>query len=143
MSNTQTLTCFKAYDVRGKLGEELNKEIAYRIGRATSQTLNAKTLALGYDARETSPELAREVAKGVCDSGTDVLDIGLAGTEEIYALVSESGACAGIVITASHNPIEYNGMKIVKEVKSSNNYITRVLGEKHDPMRHLKKCING
>ena len=114
MSNTQALTCFKAYDVRGKLGEELNKEIAYRIGRATAQTLNANTLALGYDARETSPELAREVAKGVCDNGTDVLDIGLAGTEEIYAAVSEFGACAGIEITASHNPIEYNGMKIVK-----------------------------
>ncbi len=114
MNNTKALTCFKAYDVRGKLGEELNKEIAYRIGRATAQTLNANTLALGYDARETSPELAREVAKGACDNGTDVLDIGLAGTEEIYALVSESGACAGIVITASHNPIEYNGMKIVK-----------------------------
>ena len=114
MSNTQALTCFKAYDVRGKLGEELNKEIAYRIGRATAQTLNANTLALGYDARETSPELAREVAKGVCDNGTDVLDIGLAGTEEIYAAVSEFGACSGIEITASHNPIEYNGMKIVK-----------------------------
>ena len=114
MNNVKVLTCFKAYDVRGKLGEELNKEIAYRIGRATAQTLNANTLALGYDARETSPELAREVAKGVCDNGTDVLDIGLAGTEELYAVVSELGACAGIVITASHNPIEYNGMKIVK-----------------------------
>ena len=71
-------------------------------------------MALGYDARQTSPILARAVAKGVCHAGADVLDIGLAGTEEIYSSVSSFNIDAGIEVTASHNPIEYNGMKIVK-----------------------------
>ena len=109
----KNLTCFKAYDIRGKLGEELDEDIAYRIGRATAQSQKAKTVALGFDARATSPDLARAVAKGICDAGADVLDIGLAGTEEVYASVSEFGACAGIEVTASHNPIDYNGMKII------------------------------
>lgn len=113
MNSGTNLTCFKAYDIRGKLGEEINEDIAYRIGRATAQLQNAKTVAVGFDARATSPDLAGAVAKGICDAGADVLDIGLAGTEEIYASVSEFDACAGIEVTASHNPIEYNGMKIV------------------------------
>ena len=115
MINRKLLTCFKAYDVRGKLGEELNEEIAYRIGRATAQFLNANTVAVGFDARATSPDLARSLVRGICHAGADVLDIGLAGTEEMYAAVSEFGACAGIEVTASHNPINYNGMKIVKQ----------------------------
>ncbi len=113
MSSFKKLTCFKAYDVRGKLGEEFNEEIAYRIGRATAQSQKAKTIVVGFDARETSLGLALAVIKGICDAGTDVLDIGLAGTEEVYAFVSEFDGCAGIQITASHNPINYNGMKIV------------------------------
>ncbi|MDC3003358.1 phosphomannomutase [Paracoccaceae bacterium] len=113
MSSSKNLTCFKAYDVRGKLGEELNEEIAYRIGRATAQSQKAKTVTVGFDARATSPDLADAVAKGICDAGADVLEIGLAGTEEVYAFVSEFGACGGIEVTASHNPIDYNGMKIV------------------------------
>ncbi len=113
MTSDKNLTCFKAYDIRGKLGEELNEDIAYRIGRATAQSQKAKTVAVGFDARATSPGLARSVAKGICDAGGDVLDIGLAGTEEIYAAVTEFDACAGVEVTASHNPIEYNGMKIV------------------------------
>ena len=113
MNSVNKLTCFKAYDVRGKLGEELDDNIAYRIGRATVQSQRATTVVVGFDARATSPDLARAVAKGICDSGADVLDIGLAGTEEVYASVSEFGACAGIEVTASHNPIDYNGMKIV------------------------------
>ncbi len=115
MSKLAKLSCFKAYDVRGRLGEELNEDIAYRIGRATAQSLKAKTVALGFDARATSPSLAQAVAKGICDSGANVLDIGFAGTEEIYAAVSARNADAGIEVTASHNPIEYNGMKIVKQ----------------------------
>ena len=114
MSISKNLTCFKAYDVRGKLGEELNEEIAYRIGHATAHSLKANTVVLGFDARATSPNLAKYVARGICDAGAEVLEIGLAGTEEMYAAVSEFGACAGIEVTASHNPIEYNGMKIVK-----------------------------
>ena len=113
MTARKNLTCFKAYDIRGKLGDELNEDIAYRIGRATAQSQNAKTVAMGFDARATSPNLAQAVAKGICDSGANVLDIGLAGTEEMYAAVTEFDACAGVEITASHNPIDYNGMKIV------------------------------
>ncbi len=113
MSSVKNLTCFKAYDIRGKLGEELDAGIAYKIGRATAESLNSKTVVVGFDSRETSPDLADAVAKGVCDAGSNVLDIGLAGTEEMYAAVSEFGACAGLEVTASHNPINYNGMKIV------------------------------
>ena len=113
MNLGKNLTCFKAYDIRGKLGEELNEDIAYRIGRATAQSQHSKTVAVGFDARATSPNLSRAVARGICDAGADVLDIGLAGTEEVYAAVTEFDACAGIEVTASHNPINYNGMKIV------------------------------
>ena len=115
MSICLPLKCFKAYDVRGKVGEDLDEEIAYRIGLATVKSLAAKTVVLGYDARKSSPSLAKAVASGLCDAGADVLEIGLAGTEEMYAAVSEFNSEAGIEVTASHNPIEYNGMKIVKK----------------------------
>ena len=115
MSVGKGLTCFKAYDVRGKLGQELNEEIAYQIACAAAHSLGASTVALGFDARATSPALARAAIKGICESGADVFDIGLAGTEEIYAAVSEFSCDMGIEITASHNPIDYNGMKFVKK----------------------------
>ena len=115
MTSGKVLNCFKAYDIRGKIGIELNDEIAYRIGRATAQSLNAESVALGFDARATSSTLAQAVARGVCDAGASVLEIGLSGTEEMYSAVSEFGACSGIEVTASHNPIDYNGMKIVKK----------------------------
>jgi phosphomannomutase len=115
MSVFRKLRCFKAYDVRGKVGEDLNEDIAYRIGRATAQSLKIKTIALGFDARETSPSLAEATAKGICDAGADVVDIGLTGTEEVYFAVTAFNTGAGIEITASHNPINYNGMKIVKQ----------------------------
>jgi len=111
---SETLTCFKSYDIRGELGLELNQDIAYRIGRAAAQSMHASSLVLGCDARETSPELADAVAKGAMDAGTDVLDLGLCGTEEMYWAVSQYEACLGIEVTASHNPIHYNGMKIVQ-----------------------------
>lgn len=114
MNSDQSLTCFKAYDVRGKLGKDLNEEIAYRIGRATAQSLSARNIILGFDARQTSPKLAKAVARGACDAGSDVLEIGLAGTEEMYAAVLDCSTCAGIEVTASHNPIGYNGIKMVK-----------------------------
>lgn len=113
MISSKNLTCFKAYDIRGKLGEEFDENIAYRIGRATAQSQRAKTVVVGFDARATSRDFADAVVKGICDAGADVFDIGLAGTEEVYSSVSEFGACAGIEVTASHNPIDYNGMKIV------------------------------
>lgn len=108
------LTCFTAYDVRGELGVNFDAAIAYRIGRAVGQRFGTGTVVIGRDARETSPELAAAVARGVCDAGSKVLDLGMAGTEEMYWAVSEFGASAGIEVTASHNPTNYNGLKIVK-----------------------------
>ncbi|WP_447877275.1 phosphomannomutase CpsG [Serratia fonticola] len=109
------LTCFKAYDIRGKLGEELNEDIAYRIGRAYGEFLKPKTIVLGSDVRLTSESLKLALAKGLQDAGTDVIDIGMTGTEEIYFATSHLKADGGIEVTASHNPIDYNGMKLVRE----------------------------
>ena len=108
------LTCFKAYDIRGELGVNIEAKIAYRIGRAVAQHFNSKNVVIGRDARETSPGFAEAASQGVMDAGATVLDIGLAGTEEMYWAVTEYEADAGIIVTASHNPINYNGMKIVK-----------------------------
>ncbi|MDA0852858.1 MAG: phosphomannomutase [Proteobacteria bacterium] len=108
------LSCFKAYDIRGKIGVNIDENIAYRIGRAVVQHFGAKSVVIGFDARETSPAFAAASSKGVRDAGADALNIGMAGTEEMYWAVTEFGACAGIEVTASHNPINYNGMKIVK-----------------------------
>ena len=108
------LTCFKAYDIRGEIGVNIDEGIAYRIGRAVAQHFGAQSVVIGFDARETSPAFAAAAARGAIDAGADVLDIGMAGTEEMYWAVTEFGACAGIEVTASHNPINYNGMKIVK-----------------------------
>ena len=108
------LTCFKAYDIRGKLGIDIDAQIAYRIGRSTTQHFNAKKVVVGWDARETSAEFGDAISRGIMDAGGDVLDIGMSGTEEMYWGVTEFKADAGIIVTASHNPINYNGMKIVK-----------------------------
>ena len=82
------LTCFKAYDIRGEIGVNIDEDMAYRIGRATAQHLKAKTVVIGFDARETSPAFAAAAARGVMDVGSDVLSIGMAGTEEMYRLIS-------------------------------------------------------
>ena len=108
------LTSFKAYDVRGEIGVNIDEDIAYRIGRAVAQHFCAKSMVIGFDARETSPAFAAAASLGARDAGADVINIGMAGTEEMYWAVTEFGACAGIEVTASHNPINYNGMKIVK-----------------------------
>ncbi|HVK99736.1 MAG TPA: phosphomannomutase CpsG, partial [Dongiaceae bacterium] len=108
------LTCFKAYDIRGKLGEELNTDVAYRIGRAFGQLFAAKTVVVGGDVRLTSNELKLALADGLMDAGADVIDIGLCGTEEIYFATPYLQADGGICVTASHNPIDYNGMKLVR-----------------------------
>ncbi|MBS0857089.1 MULTISPECIES: phosphomannomutase CpsG [unclassified Tatumella] len=112
---TDILTCFKAYDIRGKLGAELNDDIAYRIGRAYGEYLKPKKMVVGGDIRHTSESLKLSFANGLMDSGTDVLDIGLSGTEEIYFSTTHLQADGGVEITASHNPIDYNGMKLVRE----------------------------
>jgi phosphomannomutase len=109
------LTCFKAYDIRGKLGEELNEDIAYRIGRAYALYSNAKNVVVGGDVRETSEALKLAVAKGLQDGGCNVTDIGMVGTEEIYFATSNLNMDGGIEVTASHNPINYNGLKLVRE----------------------------
>ncbi|HBC7566077.1 TPA: colanic acid biosynthesis phosphomannomutase CpsG [Escherichia coli] len=102
------LTCFKAYDIRGKLGEELNEDIAWRIGRAYGEFLKPKTIVLGGDVRLTSETLKLALAKGLQDAGVDVLDIGMSGTEEIYFATFHLGVDGGIEVTASHNPMEIN-----------------------------------
>lgn len=111
----QTLNCFKAYDIRGRLGDELNEEIAYRIGRAYGEYAKPKTVVIGGDVRLTSESLKQALSNGLRDAGTDVLDIGLSGTEEIYFATFHLGVDGGIEVTASHNPMDYNGMKLVRE----------------------------
>jgi len=109
------LTCFKPYDIRGRLGDELNTDIAYRIGRAYTAYLQSKSVAVGRDVRLSSAELCAALARGLCDGGADVLDIGLCGTEEIYHAAFSQPVDGGIMVTASHNPLDYNGMKLVRE----------------------------
>ncbi len=109
------LTCFKAYDIRGRLPDELNTDIAWCIGRAMSDYLKPKNIVVGGDIRLTSPELKQALADGLRSGGTDVIDIGLCGTEEIYFATSLLNVDGGVVVTASHNPMDYNGMKLVRE----------------------------
>ncbi|MES2917433.1 MAG: phosphomannomutase CpsG [Pseudomonadota bacterium] len=108
------LTCFKAYDIRGQLGTELNDDIAYRIGRAYAEWLSPRTVVLGGDIRATSPALKAALARGLTEAGVDVLDLGITGTEEIYFATWHLQADGGIEVTASHNPIDYNGFKLVR-----------------------------
>jgi len=108
------LTCFKAYDIRGRLGEELNAGIARRIGRAFADVMGATRVVLGRDCRASSAELSQAVAQGLMDAGVEVMDLGLSGTEEMYFATAHFGADGGICVTASHNPMDYNGMKMVK-----------------------------
>ncbi|NLS14874.1 phosphomannomutase [Vibrio sp. SM6] len=106
---------FKAYDIRGRLPNELNEDIAYRIGRAYVEHLNPLKVAVGYDIRLSSPSLAKSLTYGLIDGGAEVIELGLVGTEEVYFATSHLGLDGGIMVTASHNPIEYNGMKMVRE----------------------------
>jgi phosphomannomutase len=111
-----TLPSFKAYDIRGKVPDELNPELAAKIGRAFAAVYNLKKVAVGRDIRLSSPGLVQALAAGLMEMGVDILDLGLCGTEEIYhAAFSMEGAGVdgGVVVTASHNPADYNGMKLV------------------------------
>lgn len=110
-----SLTCFKAYDVRGRIPDELNEDIAYRIGRAYAEYLKPSTVVVGYDIRLTSFQMSRSTIQGLTDGGADVIDIGQCGTEEVYFATSHLGTDGGICVTASHNPKDYNGMKFVRE----------------------------
>ena len=113
--NMTKLTCFKAYDIRGKLGTELNEEIAYKVGRAYGQIYQPKTVVIGCDVRLTSEDLKQATIRGLNDAGVDVLDLGMTGTEEVYFAAFHLDVQGGIEITASHNPMDYNGMKLVRE----------------------------
>ncbi|MCA1798565.1 MAG: phosphomannomutase [Xanthomonadaceae bacterium] len=107
--------CFKAYDVRGRVPEQLNEGVAWRIGRAYAELFGARKVAIGRDVRVTSVPLANALSEGLRSAGTTVCDIGLCGTEEIYFATTHMGLDGGIMVTASHNPPEYNGMKFVRE----------------------------
>lgn len=109
------LTCFKAYDIRGKIGDNLDESIAYDIGAAFATYLSPKSVVVGGDCRATSKDLKAALTRGLLDMGVDVIDLGLCGTEEIYFATEHLGVDGGIEITASHNPIDYNGMKMVGE----------------------------
>jgi phosphomannomutase len=109
------ITCFKAYDVRGQLGSQLNEDIAYRIGRAYAQWLKPQRVVVGGDIRDSSESLKAALTNGLRDEGVHVLDLGMAGTEEVYFAVFYLGLEGGVEVTASHNPIDYNGFKLVRE----------------------------
>ena len=111
----QALDCFKAYDIRGRVPEQLNADVAYRIGRAFAAHLKPKRVVVGFDIRLTSQELCAALSRGLTDGGADVTNIGQCGTEEIYFATSHLGYDGGIMVTASHNPADYNGMKFVRE----------------------------
>jgi phosphomannomutase len=110
-----TIESFKAYDIRGQIPNQLNPDICYRIGNATATFLGAKRVVIGRDMRLSSGEFADAVAQGLIEAGVEVLDIGLCGTEMVYFAVSHLQAHGGIMITASHNPADYNGLKLVRE----------------------------
>lgn len=122
--NPITISCFKAYDVRGELDVNLDSVIVYRIGRAFAQYLNHgqknhgqknSVIVVGADIRSSSNSLKQSVIDGITDAGVDVIDLGMVGTEEVYFATSHYNAIGGIEVTASHNPINYNGLKMVRE----------------------------
>ena len=112
---SKPITCFKAYDARGKVPQELNEEITYRIGRAYAEFVKPDRVAVGRDVRLSSEALFAALCAGLTDSGVDVLDLGLCGTEQVYFAAFHLELGGGIMITASHNPVDYNGLKFVRE----------------------------
>ena len=132
MKKMKTITSFKAYDIRGELGVNLDEDIAYRIGRAFAQILLAqfesskqndgdltKTIVIGSDIRESSESLKQSAIEGILDAGVNVIDLGMTGTEEVYFATSHHHAMGGIEVTASHNPINYNGLKLARRFTPS------------------------
>jgi phosphomannomutase len=111
----KSITCFKAYDLRGRIPNELNDDVAYRVARGYAQFLTPSRVVVGRDIRLSSAALADAVCRGLTDSGVDVDDIGVCGTEGVYFATFHGGYDGGIMITASHNPPDYNGMKFVRE----------------------------
>src|SRR5690349_7286355 len=112
---TNAISGFKAYDYRGRIPGELNPAVAYRIGRAYAEWLKPKRVIVGRDIRLSSQELCESLTRGLLDSGVDVFDIGLCGTEVVYFATFAEKMDGGIMVTASHNPPDYNGMKFVRQ----------------------------
>ena len=110
-----SISCFKAYDVRGRVPDQLNEDIARRIGMAYAAVIKPEKVVVGQDIRLSSEAIKAALVSGLLDQGVDVYDIGLCGTEEIYFATSHADMDGGIVVTASHNPRDYNGMKFVRE----------------------------
>lgn len=111
---SEPIRCFKSYDVRGRIPDELNEDIARRIGRGYAAVINPGTVVVGHDIRLTSESIKSALVAGLCEQGVDVVDIGQCGTEEIYFATSHLKVGGGICVTASHNPKDYNGMKFVR-----------------------------
>lgn len=109
------ITCFKAYDIRGRVPEQLNEDVAYRVGRAFVEYVGAKIVVVGHDVRLSSRQLSDALIEGLTDAGASVKYLGQCGTEEVYFGTFHLQACGGICVTASHNPMDYNGMKLVRE----------------------------
>ncbi|MCX5863810.1 MAG: phosphomannomutase [Deltaproteobacteria bacterium] len=112
---TSLLPCFKAYDIRGRVPDELNVALAFNIGQAYSAQFAPKKVAIGHDIRLSSPALAKALTDGFLAAGVDVVDLGLCGTEEIYFAAFHLEVDGGVIVTASHNPADYNGMKLVRQ----------------------------
>ncbi len=151
------LDCFNKYDLRGIVDKTIDSDVAYRVGYAFGRVLKCNNVVVGYDVRESSLEFANALSDGIRNSGSNVLWLGLSGTEEVYFGVSEFGADGGICITASHNPINYNGMKFIggnsrpldsegeffeiQKVAQSGNFLkTRLLGEKKDVVKIAREA---
>ena len=101
-----TISCFKPYDIRGRVPDELNPDVAFRLGCAYAAEFSPKTVALGRDIRHSSAELLQALAHGLTSRGVKVLDLGLCGTEEVYWAAQQDGVDGAIEVTASHNPID-------------------------------------
>ena len=110
------LTAFKAYDIRGRIPDELTADRVRDIGRAYAGFLSPKRVVVGHDIRLSSPEFASALTDGLNSAGVDVVDIGLCGTEEVYFAVFHLGLDGGVMVTASHNPADYNGLKLVRDL---------------------------
>ena len=131
------MDCFKAYDIRGRVPDELNPDIAYRIARAYAEFINPADVIVGRDIRLSGREITIALIKGLVDAGVVVNDIGICGTEEVYFATFSGQMGGGIMVTASHNPADYNGMKLVRQGStpiSSDSGLDRIreLAEKND-----------
>ncbi len=149
MTTKDTLGCFKAYDIRGRIPDEFNEDIAYKIGRAYATLLSPSKVCIGGDVRLSSKSISAAVARGLMDQGCDVIDIGLCPTEEIYFATSHLNLDGGIMVTASHNPMDYNGMKLVREQSKPISADTGlkdieqlVIGEKFQPQSATKGSLH-